>query len=126
MVNITEHILAKRQSIIYGVKRGKIPTALRPRVLPQRREAGKPTCLDQMSKLFNCWNSTSFDDKACDNEIKSFLLCANESLENYHKSGKGKKTEWNTEKLNELVAKYTVVNKRGMREKQVFLNQIIK
>lgn len=40
MVNITEQILARRQTIIYGVKRGKIPTALRPCVPPQKKEAG--------------------------------------------------------------------------------------
>ena len=40
MVNITEQLLAKRQTIIYGVKRGRIPAALRPRVLPQRKDAG--------------------------------------------------------------------------------------
>lgn len=40
MVNITEQILARRQTIIYGVKRGKIPLALRPCVPPQKKEAG--------------------------------------------------------------------------------------
>lgn len=55
--------------------------------------------------LFSCW---------------SFQLAA------YHSTGKGKRMEWNTEKLNELIGKHTVQRKRGMREKQVFLNSIIK
>lgn len=56
----------------------------------------------------------------------NILIFPFSQLADYHKSGRGKKTEWNTEKLNELIRAHTVVKKRGMREKQVFLNQIIK
>ena len=40
MVNLTQQFLARRQTIIYGVKRGKIPLALRPTVPPQTKQAG--------------------------------------------------------------------------------------
>ncbi|XP_066936044.1 uncharacterized protein [Clytia hemisphaerica] len=126
MVNLTQQFLARRQTIIYGVKRGKIPLALRPTVPPQTKQAGNPTCLDEMSRLFNCWSASSFEDGKCGKEIANFLTCADKSLADYHKSGRGKKTEWNTEKLNELIRTHTVVKKRGPKEKQVFLNQIIK
>ena len=40
MVGVTANILAKRQTIIYGVKRGKIPAVLRPNILPEKKESG--------------------------------------------------------------------------------------
>ena len=118
--------LARKQTIIYGVKRGKVPNALRAKVPPQRKEAGNPSCLEQMSKLFNCWDKSAFNDTTCNKEITAFLTCANASLENYHKSGEGKKNVWNTQKLNELISKYSIVRKRDMTEKTIFLNEIIK
>ena len=41
MVNITNLCSGRGQSLLYGVKRGKIPTSLRPRVLPKRRDQGR-------------------------------------------------------------------------------------
>jgi len=125
MVGVTGGLLARRQTIIYGVKRGKIPAVLRPNLLPEKKEAGKPSCLDEMSRLFNCWSDSSFQDSICNKEIESFLLCANQSITNYHQSGKGKKTQWNITKINELLAKHTVVTKRGMNDKSKPLNKLI-
>ena len=45
MVNLAQQFLARRQTIIYGVKRGKVPLALRPTVPPQTKQSG--------SKLFH-------------------------------------------------------------------------
>lgn len=55
MVNVTEQILARRQTIIYGVKRGRIPTALRPCVPPQKKEAG--------SKYLHLQSTTTYTDQ---------------------------------------------------------------
>ena len=40
MVGTATQLLARRQRIIYGVKRGKIPATLRPNVLPEKKEMG--------------------------------------------------------------------------------------
>ena len=33
-----------------------------------------------MSKLFNCWSSSSYSDTECGKEIEAFLTCANQSV----------------------------------------------
>ena len=40
MVNLGQVLAKRKQTIIYGVKRGRIPAALRPVVLPERKTAG--------------------------------------------------------------------------------------
>ncbi|XP_002167960.1 small ribosomal subunit protein mS37 [Hydra vulgaris] len=118
-MKLTEQLYARKQSILYGVKRGKVPAVLRPRAPPLKKVAGTPSCVEQMSSMFDCWKVNGHSDASCSKEIEAFLLCANESIENYHVAKKEKKTGWNQEKLDELIARYTVP--RNKDEKKQFL-----
>ena len=41
MVNLNIALLGKRPGLIYGVKRAKVPTKLRPNLLPQKQTTGR-------------------------------------------------------------------------------------
>ena len=48
MVNLSNIVLGRKPLLIYGVKRGKVPTKLRPRLSPTKQERGS-TCYFKFS-----------------------------------------------------------------------------
>ncbi|XP_065072164.1 small ribosomal subunit protein mS37-like [Rhopilema esculentum] len=110
MVNLTNICAGRGQSLIYGVKRGKIPNSLRPRVLPKRREQGQTSCIEEMTRMMGCLKKSKYNDSECSPEIKDFLSCAAKAIER-RESGELRQ-ERSTEEINHLLRLYTQMNNR--------------
>lgn len=81
MVNLTAVARGRKPHLIYGVKRGKVPTKLRPHLLPTKENDGRAPCLPEMFRLLACWKGNAFDDAYCKEEVQAFMDCASHQIE---------------------------------------------
>merc|ERR1712189_105667 len=110
MVRLTNLCSAKRQTIIYGVKRGKVPTSLRPRIMPRKQEQGQTSCIEEISRMMECFKKNKYNEKECSSEVKSFLACAGEALE--RRDAGGARPKRTTDHINEVLQQYTDLKKK--------------
>ncbi|XP_073232780.1 small ribosomal subunit protein mS37-like [Porites lutea] len=109
MVNVTSIAFARKPRLIYGVKRGKVPTKLRPHLLPSRQDDGRAPCVHEMFQLLGCWKSNAYDDAYCREEIQSFMNCVSQQME----IGRSKSSsEWTQDEVNATLKHFTPYLKR--------------
>lgn len=110
MVNLTTITFARKPRLIYGVKRAKVPTKLRPHLLPSKQDDGRAPCVHEMFQLLGCWKSNAYDDAYCREEIQSFMDCVSQQLEmGRKKSG----SHWTQDEINATLKHFTPYLKRA-------------
>ncbi|PFX34096.1 coiled-coil-helix-coiled-coil-helix domain-containing protein 1-like [Stylophora pistillata] len=112
MVNLTTIAQGRKPLLIYGVKRGKVPTKLRPHMVPKPRTLGEGSCMNEMFKLMACWNSNGFIDTHCQEEISLFLDCLSSQTGTQKSS-----SAWTIEEINATLKRHTPhIKKRQSHE----------
>ncbi|KAJ7392137.1 mitochondrial translation [Desmophyllum pertusum] len=104
MVNLTTIAQGRKPLLIYGVKRGKVPTKLRPHMLLRKEMGGKAQCVNEMTKLMACWKSNGFEDTRCTREVNIFMDCVSKQLETSKSSGSSSYTQ---DEVNATLKQYT-------------------
>ena len=111
-MNLTSVVLGRPPHLIYGVKRGKVPTSLRPHVILKKQALGNATCMEEMSKLMNCFKRENFEDQKCSKEVTEFLECAGTAAKN-RMAKKSSQTGWTLDELNAVLKENTQVLKKS-------------
>ncbi|XP_068708933.1 small ribosomal subunit protein mS37-like [Montipora capricornis] len=109
MVNLTGIVRGRKPHLIYGVKRAKVPTKLRPHLLPRKEDDGRAPCIPEMFRLLGCWKSNAFEDSFCKEEVQSFMDCVSRQLE----MGRQKRTsDWTQAEVNATLKHFTTYLQR--------------
>ncbi|CAB4018493.1 Hypothetical predicted protein [Paramuricea clavata] len=112
MVNLTSIVLGRPPHLIYGVKRGKVPTSLRPHVILKKQALGNASCTEEMSKLMDCFKRENFEDRKCSTEITEFLECARIAAKN-RIAKKSSQSGWTLDELNTVLKENTQTIKKS-------------
>ncbi|XP_058943863.2 small ribosomal subunit protein mS37 [Pocillopora verrucosa] len=119
MVNLTTVARARKPTIIYGFKRGKVPAKLRPNILPKPQVPGEGSCMNEMYKLMACWKSNGFIDTHCQEEINLFLDCASNQMGTRKSS-----SAWTLDEINATLKRHTpYVKKRQSHESDSYIEE---
>ncbi|XP_048581167.1 coiled-coil-helix-coiled-coil-helix domain-containing protein 1 [Nematostella vectensis] len=106
MVNISNVTLGKGPHLIYGVKRGKVPTKLRSTVVPTKSSSRGAACVDEMFKLLGCWKRNAYADAQCSHEVNAFLACAEKHVQ--LKASKAKSDDsWTSTEVNNVLKQFS-------------------
>ncbi|XP_046859180.1 coiled-coil-helix-coiled-coil-helix domain-containing protein 1-like [Xenia sp. Carnegie-2017] len=112
MVVLSLVVFGRPPHLIYGVKRGKVPSSLRPNVIMKKQALGNATCTEEMSRLMNCFKRENFQDSKCSKEIQEFQDCANLASK-YRMEKKSTQSGWTLDELNRVMRENTQVIKKS-------------
>ncbi|XP_031554045.1 coiled-coil-helix-coiled-coil-helix domain-containing protein 1-like [Actinia tenebrosa] len=105
MVNLSNILSARGPHLIYGVKRGKVPTKLRPTVVATKTITKRAPCTEEMFKLLTCWKRNTYSDAKCSDEIGTFMKCAQRHMD--MKANQTTSDAWTSTDVNKVLKQFT-------------------